>query len=570
MKKTGAGAFFPGTFFAALLLRAALGGQPVFAFSFNDAAPAEELAANIVNAMTDEEALSQVFMFGWKDWERGPEPAITLWIKERALGGVKVFGRNTGNTERLAATIGEFQRLSARGRFNIPLLVATDQEGGMVRHVKGSTSETPGAMAVGASGYPQDAYLSGYYIGKELAALGINMNFAPSVDLFTNHDSTLIGTRSFGDDPVRAGLLAIAFAKGLEAAGIIATAKHFPGHGGTAFDSHITLPRINVDFNTLWERELVPFRMMARDNVPAIMSGHLAFPQTEAKETPASVSPWFLQAILREKIGFKGIIVTDGMEMNGILASAGPLSRAAKAALMAGNDIIMMLDTPAPDEPVWVNLLLDMGTDEKFRERVREAAHQVLLLKLRYLKGERAVPPIPSIERARRGVSEPEGTKFFQGLAARAATVVSDNRKTLPLDRVKAGRVLLVAGNVGETDDRRVQHFFKAGRLAYPESPRAWWNAMSTAAVLAMGREADTILFYCEKKEDIGMLNALRPLGKRVIVLSVANPAYLAEAPWVDAALAVYSGSYESIAAGFSALLGKFTPQGLVPFKTGR
>ena len=276
-----------------------------------------ELAARLTAEMNDEQALSQTFMLAWVGAE--PSPLILDWIGRRNIGGVKIFGWNTDNTQRLAETVGELQRTALAAGLGIPLFVATDQEGGMVRHVRGSTSQTPGNMAIGASGRPIDAYWSGYYIGRELALLGINMNFAPALDLYTSRDSTLIGPRSFGENPVQAGILGAAFARGHRETGVIATAKHYPGHGGTALDSHGVLPRINVPFELMWERELLPFRFLVREGIPAIMSGHLAFPDTEAGTAPASFSPWFLQDVLRGRMAFRGLIITDDLMMTGAL-----------------------------------------------------------------------------------------------------------------------------------------------------------------------------------------------------------------------------------------------------------
>ncbi len=271
----------------------------VNSIDFTSNLPPEELADTLLDSMSDEEILAQTFMLGWVGAD--PSPLIMEWIQKRSIGGVKIFGWNTEDTIHLAKAVGTLQSTALQQRLKIPLLVATDQEGGWVRHVKGSTSETPGNMAIGASGFPQDAYLSGYYIGRELAALGINMNFAPSVDLFTNQHSFLIGPRSFGDNPVHAGILGMAFAKGLLQAGVIPTAKHYPGHGDTELDSHGILPSISVSFSTLWDRELVPYRMLSKEHIPAIMSGHLAFPQTPAGSDPASLSSWFITDILRKK-----------------------------------------------------------------------------------------------------------------------------------------------------------------------------------------------------------------------------------------------------------------------------
>ena len=528
---------------------------PVFSISFNDDGSIEELALRLTAEMTDEQALAQTFMLGWVGAE--PSPLIINWIRDRNIGGVKIFGWNTGDTLKLAETVGELQKTALATNLAIPLLVATDQEGGMVRHVKGATSETPGNMAIGASGRPMDAYWSGYYIGKELALLGINMNFAPTVDLFTNRNSTLIGPRSFGENPVRAGILGSAFSKGLEETGVIPTAKHFPGHGDTDLDSHGVLPRINITFDVLWERELLPYRMLSRENIPAIMSGHLAFPQTQGGETPASLSPWFLKEVLRNKIDYQGLIITDDIMMNGATVYTGNLSQTAKLALLAGNDIIMFSATPALFDPVWTQLVSSMRSEPEFRERVRDACRRVLAMKLKYLRGEKKVPYIPDLNKVASDLADPEAAEFFLGLAARSVTV-ADNGGVFPLGPEKAGRVLL-AGNYAD--------FFSAGRRAFPNAVSYWYSsARGTAELLAQGRNADTIIFCLSDRSGIRMLEQLRSLNKRIVVFSVLNPNYLGQVPWADGTVAVYSYAPESFIAGFSAMLGRIPGDGKPPF----
>jgi beta-N-acetylhexosaminidase len=531
----------------------------VFPLSFADEGSPEALAASLVDAMSDEEALAQTFMLGWVGAE--PSPLILDWIRDRHIGGVKIFGWNTEDTLRLAETVGQLQRASLEGGLNIPLLVATDQEGGWIRHVKGATSETPGNMAIGASGYPRDAYLSGYYIGRELALLGINMNFAPTVDIYTNRASTVIGPRSFGDDPVRAGLLGTAFMKGQQAAGVIATAKHYPGHGDTDLDSHGVLPRITASFETLWERELVPYRMLSKEGIPAIMTGHLAFPNTQAASTPASLSSWFLRDILRDRIGFQGLIITDDLMMNGAAAWAGSLSQAAKLALLSGNDVIMLSKTPNLGDPVWTTLLSSMRQDAEFRERVRDAARRIVALKLERLRGENAVPCVPDIRKAEAGLPDPEGSRFFLDLAVRSVTILNEGGGgVFPLDREKAGNVLLA----GQYLD-----FFSAGRAAYPGARGYWYTSEPEAieTLTDMARRSDTIIFCLSDLEGLGVLRNLRGLGKRIIVFSVLSPVYLDQVPWIDGALAVYSYAPESFVAGFSAMLGRIGAQGQLPLR---
>jgi beta-N-acetylhexosaminidase len=540
--------------------------KSIFPLSFADEGGTGELAASLVDAMSDEEALAQTFMLGWVGAE--PSPLILDWIRDRHIGGVKIFGWNTGDTFSLAETVGALQQVSLAGKLEIPLLVATDQEGGWIRHVKGATSETPGNMAIGASGYPRDAYLSGYYIGRELALLGINMNFAPTVDIYTNRASTVIGPRSFGSDPVRVGLLGTAFMKGQQAAGVIATAKHFPGHGDTDLDSHGVLPRINVSVETLWDRELVPYRILAKENIPAIMSGHLAFPNTQAALAPASLSSWFLQDILRNRIGFRGLIITDDLMMNGATTWAGSLSQAAKLALLSGNDIILLSKTPNLNDPIWTNLLSSMRQESDFRDRVRDAARRIIAVKLEYLRGETAVPYIPDLRKAETGLPDPEGSRFFLDLAARSVTLLKGSRENqgssdqsqavFPLTREKAGRVLLA----GQYLD-----FFSTGRSAYPGAIGYWYTPEKIEDLLSYARRADTIIFCLSDAAGLNVLRSLRGLGKRVIVFSVLSPVYLDQVPWIDGAVAVYSYAPESFVAGFSSMLGRIPAQGQLPLQ---
>ena len=344
--------------------------------------PNEQLAGQITDEMTDAELLSQTFMFGWAGAE--PPELLYQWV-ERGLGSVKVFGWNTDDIYLVAKSVSSLQHQSAEGRFQIPLFVATDQEGGWIRHVKGDTSITPGNMAIGAGGYPVDSWKTAYYISREIKTLGINMNFAPTVDLFTDHDSSIIGTRSFGDDPDKTGVLGAAFVSGSEAAGVLSTAKHFPGHGDTSLDSHGKLPVINIDFETFKNRELTPYLYLIKENVPAVMSGHLSFPLIETSGAPASLSRYFLTDLLRNQLGYEGLIITDDMMMVGATVYAGTMSNAFKMALEAGNDIILSSTTAKLNEALWYKNLELMTIDNTFRERVKDAARRVIKAKLDYL-----------------------------------------------------------------------------------------------------------------------------------------------------------------------------------------
>ena len=526
---------------------------------FDDFEDPAVLARSIVNEMSNDQALAQCFMLAWVGAE--PSPLILNWIRDRNIGGVKIFGWNTDDTRLLARTVGVLQEQALSTTFSIPLFVATDKEGGIVRHVKGATSETPGNMAIGASGFPIDAYRSGLYIGRELALLGVNMNFAPAVDLFTSRDSLLIGPRSFGNDPIQTGILGAAFARGLEVSGVIPTVKHFPGHGATALDSHGVLPRINIPFETLWERELIPYRFMINEGVPAIMSGHLAFPNTPGGAVPASLSPWFLQDLLREYMGFQGLIITDDLMMNGALIHAGAVSRAAREAILAGNDIIMFSQTHNLNDPVWTSLAESMRNDPIFASRVRESARRVVETKIRYLRVENAVPVIPDLNKVDEGIQDPQAAAFFLDLAARSVTIAknlnSRGEPVFPLIPGNAGRVLLAG---------RYNDFFDSGARAFPGAQVFRTNGASVANLINAAQSVDTVIFCLSDAAEMRLLQNLNGLGKRIIVFSILSPVHIEQVLWADGILAVYSYAPESFVAGFSAILGRIHAGGQLPF----
>jgi beta-N-acetylhexosaminidase len=304
--------------------------------------------------------------------------------------------------------------------------------------------------------------------------------------------------------------------------------------------------------------------MLAAEGLPAVMSGHLAFPRTQAATAPASLSPWFLQELLRKKIGYKGLIITDDLMMNGATSWTGSLSHTAKQALLAGNDIILFSKTPSLYDPVWSFLSSSMREDPEFRLRVRDAARRTLLIKLRFLRGSEAVPYIPDMRKVETGLTDPDGGAFFLNLAGRSVTIVkpaqNDSRAPVfPLKPENAGRVLL-AGQYTE--------FFKAGKAAFPEANSFWYSDIdSYYDMLPYASRSDTIIFCLSDAAGVRMLRRLESLKKRVIVLSVLNPVYLESVPWVDGAVAVYSYAPESFAAGFSTIIGRITAEGRLPYE---
>ncbi len=523
----------------------------------------EILAKAITERMSDEELLSQVLMFGWTG--QRPGDLLKNWVSEVGLGSVKIFGWNTENLSNVALSVKELQKLAFDRPFKIPLFVATDQEGGWIRHVKGDTSDTPGNLSIGASGYLTDAYYSSYYINKEIKALGINMNFAPSIDIYTDLNSSIIGPRSFGSDAEKVAALGEAFALGASKAGVIATAKHFPGHGDTEIDSHGRLPQINIDKETFEQRELLPFKKLIQSNVPAIMSGHLSFPQIDPSGAPASLSKIMLTDILRNQLGYKGLIITDDIMMNGASQYSTSVSRSFTLALQAGNDIVMSSSTASLSDQMWTRNIQLLKTSPDFKKTVKEHVYRILLKKMEYFKSGNAAPLYPDENKISESIPDREGEKFFLDQSCRSTTLY---RGQLPLDSSQK-RILLVG---------YYQNFFSQGQAFFPSAqvyrfPNTLRQDLSNQAEYDAVTLKDTaasfslIIVNVYDQHSARIAESLKDSGKKIIILSTQSPVPVLNFDWADTILLGYSYSKYSYQALFAALRGDYKPKGHFPLE---
>ena len=512
----------------------------------------------LLGRMNDEELLGQVLMLGYLGTE--PTAEFLSWIRDWNVGGVKIFGWNTADLVELARGIGTMQETAAQTRQAIPLFIATDQEGGWVRHVKGETSIAPGNMAIGASGIAYDSYTSGHIIGTELKILGINMNFAPTVDVYRNPEAHVIGPRAFSSDPAQTAFLSLAFYHGLENAGIISTAKHFPGHGNADEDSHGALPIINDTLASIWDVDLLPYRLLIREGLPSVMSGHLSFPLISGGNLPSSLSSRILRDLLRDKLGFNGIVITDDMKMYGVRQAAKDIPTACEMALLAGNDMVMISRPPEDQEHVRNYLLSRMREDRGFRQLVMESVGRILGIKLRYLYEQGKDAMRPNLEDVREKLPDESGRSFFFDLAFRSATAVRDELFPPSID--ERTRILLVG---------QYSLFFSEGGSRFEDAamfpfPYTGPTPNEAARLRRMAEEYDILIFCLANSGSLETLKALEDFADKISVLSVLTPVYLREVPWVKSAVAVYGTGEESFKAGFAAIAGDFVPEGKLPF----
>lgn len=266
------------------------------------------------NSLTLDEKIGQLIVFGFDALDVN-DHAINL-IKNFKAGNVILFARNVKTPQQLFTLNQNLQKL-ALDNLGIPLFITIDQEGGMVTRIKNGGTFFPGAMTLSASDNILNAYKVGEMMGAELKAVGVNMNLAPVLDVNNNPYNPVIGVRSFSDDAVRVSEYGNSYIKGMQKS-IIATAKHFPGHGDTKVDSHLALPKVEKRLEELEVVELYPFKKAIEAGICAIMSSHINFPAITENDLPTTLSRKFLTELLREKLKFDGLIITDCMQMKAI------------------------------------------------------------------------------------------------------------------------------------------------------------------------------------------------------------------------------------------------------------
>ena len=266
-------------------------------------------------------------------------------IQEWHIAGVVLFARNFKDAAQFQALTTELQLIAQAAGYTQPLLIALDQENGVIRRINRDASLFPGAMTIAATGEPANAYRMYRASALELRALGVNWNLAPDADVNTNPANPVIGVRSFGADPHRVAAYVQQAVRGIQSAGVLATLKHFPGHGDTSVDSHLGLPVVDKSLAELLATELVPFRAASKKSA-SIMLAHILLPQLGNDRLPASLSPIVIQDVLRRQLGYRGVIVTDDLEMQGVQSVMAPPA-AAYQALHAGADLVMISHTAA-------------------------------------------------------------------------------------------------------------------------------------------------------------------------------------------------------------------------------
>lgn len=332
----------------------------------------------LLNDLTLEQKVGQLLMCGFHGQQADEQ--ITRLIREYHVGGVIYFRRNVESVDQLTRLSAELQDMAAEAGA-LPLMISVDQEGGMVARIdKEGMTQVPGNMALGATGNPEYTLECAQILGRELKSIGIDMNLAPVVDVNNNPLNPVIGVRSYGEHAESVATHGVAAITGYQSQGIAATAKHFPGHGDTAVDSHLGMVTVPHDRNRLEQMELLPFRKAIEAGVDAIMTAHVMFPSIEPEPIPATLSHKVLTGLLREEMGFEGIIITDCLEMHAISKPYG-VAEAAVRAVEAGADLILVSHTLQDQVAALEAIVKAVRTGRISEEVIHQAVERIMTWK---------------------------------------------------------------------------------------------------------------------------------------------------------------------------------------------
>lgn len=332
--------------------------------------------------MHDTNAIGQLFMVGI------PGPTLDTTTRAQLLdlrpGGVILFRRNYAAVEQLATLCEELRALLP----NHPPLIALDHEGGRVHRLTSPFTHFPAAALVGRTQSVELAQHIGNAMGEELSGIGIDIDFAPVLDVLTNAANTVIGDRAFASDPRRVGLFGCALAHGLRAGGVIPCGKHFPGHGGTFIDSHEDLPRDERTLDELHQTDLSPFRMVIAEGIEMIMTAHILYPTLDV-ECPATLSRKIVGGLLRQQLGYQGVVVTDDLEM-GAITRHDAVEHSTVQALRAGADLLLICHRAELALAARDACLRALAAGELSEQRIEEARRRLAFLRRQHAQQRRA------------------------------------------------------------------------------------------------------------------------------------------------------------------------------------
>ncbi|MEU9686931.1 glycoside hydrolase family 3 protein [Amycolatopsis japonica] len=490
-------------------------------------------------------------------------------IEKYHLGGVIYFNNdsrdNFDDPVQVAKLSNGLQRAALRSGARIPLQIATDQEGGTVTRMGAPATELPNAMAISAGRDTKAAQDAARILGHELRAVGINQDFAPDADVNSNPANPVIGVRSFSGRPELASQFVEAQVRGFQNSGrrsetVSAAAKHFPGHGDAATDSHHELPRIDRSEASWRETDVPPFKAAIKAGIDSIMSAHIQFPSLDPSGEPATLSKPILTGKLREELGYRGVVVTDSLSMDAVREMHSD-AEIPVLALKAGIDQLLM---PVNLE-LAINSVLDaVRKGELTERRIDESVLRVLKLKL-----NRGILTSPFVDPAKvmSKVGVPANLATAQGIADRSVTAIRNDGGVLPLKQQPAKTLVTGWGATTTTSlaAKLTAHGTQATALQTGQTPTDAQIAQAAAA-------AENVDLVVVLTNNVGtyplqgkLLQALADTGKPVVAVAAQIPYDAGYENPIKTWLATYGYITPSLEALAKVILGKVTPQGKLP-----
>lgn len=522
----------------------------------------------LLSQMTLEEKIGQMIMTGVPGDRMGV--VAQRLVSEYHIGSVVYFAENTTTAEGTRDLSQALQAVAISSGHGIPLIIAIDHEGGLVYRFRGDLTHFPNLMTLGAAGSPELARGAGMAAAQELLAVGVNTSLGPVLDVNSEPLNPVIGVRSLGDNPELITQVGKAYISGVQAAGVIAAPKHFPGHGATTVDSHETLPVLGSRTLADLQRDDLPPFQAAIPEVGMIMVGHFSLPLVDPSGWPASLSPVLIQQLLRSEMGFDGVVVTDAMSMGAIVKSY-PLDEAARLAILAGVDLLAYTDAQSAVQ-AYKAVLQGVNQGVIPLSRVDESARRVLQLKARFgLFEHRAVSEVDS---------RTENQALAAQIARQAVTMVGSPKQPL----IDTPNLLLVtpdmlpAGSVNGDATSYLGELFMAHGLGIDEWIYATENDRQIAGIQEQIIQAlpdyplvILVSWDARLKEQhnrpaqINLLRTVMANSQRVVLVAGSSPYDLVLAGPGVLGVAIYGGLGVQVEALVDTLLSTTPPPGTLP-----
>jgi beta-N-acetylhexosaminidase len=486
-------------------------------------------------------------------------------MDEYQVGGIIYFAwtDSVKNPQQIARLSNGVQDAALDQRVPVPSLVGIDQEGGIVARIGPPATQLPGNMALGAGRSTRDAQDAAAINGDELAAMGINWNFAPVADVNVNPANPVIGVRSFGEKPGMAADMVAAQTRGYLSAGVAGAAKHFPGHGDTATDSHTGLPVVDHTREEWEQLDRPPFEAAIAAGVPAIMTAHISVPALDPSGDPATLSEPIMTGILREELGYDGVVITDALDMAGASATYGN-DRVPVMALKAGVDMLLM---PPEFEVAHSAVLEAVETGELTEERIDTSVRRILTLK--QTLGLTEDPHVDPAQVAT-SVGTPEHLATVQQITDGTTTLVKNHRETLPLDPTEGDDALVTGWGVSTTAtiaSGLEEGGFDTDVAETGTNP----SDEQIAEVVKLAKRQDVVVVVTNRATlasqsgQARLVNRIERTGTPVVAAAVRDAYDVSEFKKVDGYVATYSYTPAALDSLTRVLLGELDPSGRLP-----